>query len=166
MRHKTIGGGRFQRAKGSLVEHMTLMEHDRAMICTHWNSSTERRYFHTVLLPGLKYLPQQYSLVIVKPRSILLGETRKAVRYQPDFLVQMAQGGVFYLIEVKGEIVTPEWRKTLRCIEERLELGVLSTSIDDSGNFVVKPHLIVATYSSKSKTWSHRTYLNKGTSDV
>ena len=112
-----------------------------------WDSSTERRWYHEARLKVMCE-PKLLKALIVKPSAVLLGETTKAPKYYPDFLVQTPDSN-WWIVEVKGAVVTPTWKKVRRIIEDRIACKSLLVQPDGDFGPRVPAGLMVAYWIKK-----------------
>lgn len=114
----------------------------RCNVIIRWDSNTERKHYWDNLYPGTLASPKVYNIVVIKPEPILLGDTAKAPKYYPDFLVQF-HNGTWAIDEVKGAVESPVWRKVRMLLADRIESGKFVSYFNGA---VIHPHLRIYRY--------------------
>lgn len=145
--HTTVSGTALRKCAGTLTENVEVSNTHQLFFSVRWDSTTERRWFFEAK-NMLVCIPKLLNVVIWKPPSILLGDTAKAPRYYPDALIQ-DMSGKWWIVEIKGKVVTATWNKVRRIIEDRIESGKLSIVVEGYTNIEVQPGLLVVTWIDK-----------------
>lgn len=143
MNRVIVSGGHIISARHTQL--VALDQDGRCNIIVRWDSNTEKKYYWENLRLGTMSSPRIYDIVVIKPEPILLGDTPKAPKYYPDFLVQDARKA-WYFVEVKGAVETPTWRKVMAILADRIESGRLTASFLGES---VHPTLKIVRYINK-----------------